>query len=203
MSGTFPATPAPSSVQFGGIQPSLVSRARSGKRQSRRKGARVWTVTATWPVMSATDWAALFAFVMAQGGQYGSFQWVVPGVPGSGAAPGGSWAGAPIVDGASQVGTTLNIRGLTPSAAGIAKAGDVFMLASSTKVYMVTADANADGFGKAALAIAGPLILSPADAEGITHAGVSFTFAFADDLQQLLLTLPKFGALTLNFVESW
>ncbi len=203
MSGTFPSTPAASSIQLGGIQPSLVSRARSGKRQSRRKGARVWTVTATWPVLGAADWAEIFGFVVAQSGQYGTFQWAVPGVPGSGAAPGGTWAGAPVVDGASQVGTTLNIRGLTPSATGIAKAGDVFMLASATKVYMVTADANADGSGKASLAIDGPLILSPADGEAITHSGVSFTFAFAEDLQQLALTPPLLGALTLNFVESW
>ena len=134
MSGTFPASPAPSSVRLGGLQPSLVSRARSGKRQSRRKGANVWTVTATWPVLASTDWAPLFAFAMAQGGQFGSFQWAVPGVPGSGAAPAGSWAGTPVVDGANQVGTTLNIRGLTPSAAGIAKAGDVFKPAGSSKV---------------------------------------------------------------------
>ena len=68
---------------------------------------------------------------------------------------------------------------------------------------MVTGAANADGSGKAALAIAGPLIVSPADGEALTHTSVPFTFAFPEDQQQLLLTPPLLGALTLNFAESW
>jgi hypothetical protein len=203
MSGTFPATPAPAAVQLGWIQPALVSRARSGKRQSRRKGTLIWMMSATWPVMSFAEWVPMIAFAVAQDGQFGTFQYVFPGVPGSGLAANGTWAGTPVVDGANQIGTALNIRGLTPSAAGIAKAGDVFKPAGSTKVYMIVADANADGAGKAALAIRGPLIASPADGEAITKSSVPFTFAFTEDQKQFGLTPPIFGAVTHNFAESW
>ncbi len=203
MSGTFPSSPAPRSATLGGIQPALVSRARSGKAQRRRKGSRIWTLEAEWPPLKPADWAPLYAFLMAQDGQYGTFQWVMPGWPGSGVASGGSWAGTPVVDGASQVGTTLNIKGLTPSATGIAKAGDLFKLAGSTKVYMITADADADGAGKAALAIRGPLIASPADAETITHSSVPLTVALTEDAQKLAYGLKRYGTLSMSAVESW
>lgn len=203
MSGTFPTSPVPEVATLGGLQAALVSRARSGKRQSRRKGSRIWIVSASWPVMTKDEWAPMFAFAMSQGGQFGSFTWVIPSIPGSGIAARGTWLGSPVVDGASQTGSTLNIKGLTATQTGIAKEGDVFKVSGSTKVYMVTADANSDGAGKAALSISGPLITSPADAEALTVASVPFTLAFSDDQQSLSLMIMAKGGITLNFVESW
>lgn len=199
----FPTAKGPTTVSISSLQTTLVSRARSGKRQTRRRGAAIWNIVANWAALSPVQWKALYGFVSAQAGQFASFTWVIPGIPGSGTTPSGSWAGVPVVDGANQVGTSLNIKNLTPGATNIAVAGDVFALAGSTKVYMISQNANADGSGKATISFSGPMIASPADGAALTTSNVAFTLAFTDDQQQLAFSDMMYGSLTLNFAETW
>lgn len=200
MSGTFPSSPEASSVRIRTIQPALVSEAQSFKRWARTRGAQRWAMVLSWPSMTKATFMPLFAFCMAQRGQYGTFQIVLP-PPFN--APQGSWAGTPVVDGASQVGNAINIKGLTPSATGIAKAGDVFKMAGHSKVYMVTADANADGAGKAALAIEPKLVLSPADLEALTITAVPFTCALAQDINEFPGRAPSLFTFEVSIKEAY
>ena len=139
MSGTLPTSPAPSQGVIRTNQPTLVSVAQSLKRQVRTRGGQRWGIVLTYAPMTRASFMPVWAFLIGQRGQWGTFTLTVPGHD----TPQGSWAGgAPLVDGANQVGNTLNIKGLTPSQTGIAKAGDFIKPAGTTKVYMVTADAN-------------------------------------------------------------
>ena len=189
MSGTFPATPVAASLSIGSIQPTLISVAQSLKRQVRTRGGQRWVITARWaPALRAT-FAPIFAFVLAQDGQWGTFQYVLP----TWSTPQGSWPTATVieVDGAGQTGTTLNIKTLTISQSNIAKAGDFFKIAGHSKVYQVTANANSNGAGKAALSIKPKLVTSPADGEDLTITGVAFTLALASDEFELPLRSPS------------
>ena len=89
----------------------------------------------------------------------------------------------PLVAGASQTGNTLDIDGCTISITGWMKAGDIFSLAGSTKVYMLVEDANTDGAGATTLTFEPPIITAPADTEALTVSNVAFTVSFSNDSQ--------------------
>lgn len=98
--------------------------------------------------------------------------------------------GTPLVDGAAQAGTTLNIKGLTPGTTGI-KSGLFFSLSVSSRnyLYCVTADATADGAGKAALSIAPMLRASPADAAAISFAAPTIEGFIQGQVEQWQLAM--------------
>jgi hypothetical protein len=169
MSGTFPSTPKPASCSLRSFSPTFVSVSHSLRRQARSRGGQRFAISLTWPPMLRAKFAPIFAFAIKQRGQYETFQIVLPAPYSS---PQGSWAGSALVDGAAQVGRAVNLKGYTPSAAGVIKAGDLFKFNGHTKVYVATADANADGAGKVAgLAIEPALVTSPADGESVQSSG--------------------------------
>jgi hypothetical protein len=99
----------------------------------------------------------------------------------------GSIPGTPVVDGANQIGTVLNLRGFTASQLGVLKFGDVITLGtalagtliyalnpvsldtlSDTRQFTVMADANSDANGKASVSIY-PAIAVTAPPPGIVN----------------------------------
>jgi hypothetical protein len=197
----WPTSPAPNKISVGSLQPTRVSIAQSLKRQVRSTNAQRWTIALSYRYLSRANWAPLLAQVLALKGQFGTTTFVFPASTYDTAQ--GSWAGgAPQVDGASQVGNTLNIKNLTPSASGIAKAGDFIKFADS-KVYMVTADANANGAGKAALSIQPKLIVSPADSEAIVYTSVPFTVMLGADAQSSDAEPPFYSHYDCTLIEAY
>lgn len=87
--------------------------------------------------------------------------------------PRGVATGTPVVDGGSQSGYDLATRGWTAGVTNIMRAGDWLQIGtgSSSRLYMVMADANSDGSGNATLTI-WPKIRqqpsAPADGAAIT-----------------------------------
>ncbi len=69
--------------------------------------------------------------------------------------------GTPLVDGGGQLGSTLNVDGITPGY--VIKRGAFISITTSSRryVYQVTAQATASGAGEAALSIQPPLRVSP------------------------------------------
>ena len=181
MSGTFPSSPAFSSLNVSSVQPTLVSRALSGRRQTRQIGGQYWIMTATFPPMTRAQFAPIYAFVVKQRGQYETFT-IVPAVVSTGQ---GAPAGTPLMRGASQTGRTLATDGWNASVA-IFKAGDFLSIAGNDKVYMVSADvtSNASSSADTPITIEPALVESPADNAVITHTAVSFTVALTSGVQE-------------------
>ena len=180
MSGTFPTSPAFQSLNIKSIQPTLISRTISGRRQARQIGGQLWKMTATFPPMTRAQFAPIYAFIVAQRGRYESFS-LVPPVVGN---PQGSAAGTPLVNGASQTGRSLETDGWTQNTA-IFKAGDYLKLAGNDKVYMVTADATTAVSSSAlTLTIEPALVASPANDEVIIYESIPFTVALTSGVQE-------------------
>ena len=180
MSGTFPTSPAFQSLNIKSIQPTLISRTISGRRQARQIGGQLWKMTATFPPMTRAQFAPIYAFIVAQRGRYESFS-LVPPVVGN---PQGSAAGTPLVNGASQTGRSLETDGWTQNTA-IFKAGDYLKLAGNDKVYMVTADATTAVSSSAlTLTIEPALVASPANNEVIIYESIPFTVALTSGVQE-------------------
>lgn len=112
--------------------------------------------------ITASDW---IAFGVSLEGKWGRF---LMGDP-SAKQPRGVATGTPLVDGGSQTGNTLATKGWTAGVTGILLKGDYIQLGSGTssRLHMVTANANSDGSGNASLAIAPALRASPADNDAI------------------------------------
>jgi hypothetical protein len=200
MSGTFPTSPGPATIDLDSNQPTIVDIAESGKRQSRIVAGHLWRIKLAWPKMTRADFAPIFAFAASQRGRLGSFQITLPHL----SAPQGVGTGTPLVDGAHTAGdSTINIDGWTASQIGIMKAGDILLFASHSKVYMATADADsAAGGGLATIPIEPPLIENLANNEAVTIINVPFTVAFEDDIQKWKTSAPQLAAYTANLIES-
>lgn len=176
MSGTFPSSPMPTLLTLKSVQPTLVSVTHSLRRQVRSRGAQRWGLVLEYRDRSRAEMAPLLAFALAQRGQYESFQ-IVPALLG---APQGTAGGTPLTSGAQAAG----LRSVTTdgwSAGATLKAGDLLKFAGHSKVYVLTADATADGSGAATLALEPALMAALADNESITVSDVPMTCAFDAD----------------------
>ena len=177
MSGSLPTSPAFADLTFQSVQSTIVSRTISGRRQARQIGGQYWKMVATYPPMTRTDFAPIWAFIISQRGGFDTFT-VTPPVIGTGQGPGG---GTPLINGASQPGRAVVTDGWpTGATLTVLKAGDFVKFANHTKVYMLTADLVCDTNGDATMAIEPALITSPAENSAITHSSVPFT-CYVDD----------------------
>ena len=75
----------------------------------------------------------------------------------------GDWGGSPVVDGGSNTGMTLAVRGADTNVTGWAKAGDYFRL--NSQLLMVTEEADSDGSGDVSLSVWPSMRGTPADGE--------------------------------------
>lgn len=119
-------------------------------------GAR-WMLTASLPPMkreTAADWQS---FLVQLHGVSGRFY---AGDP-KGRVPRGTALGTPLVNGASQTGTSLITDGWTINQAAALRPGDYFQVGTELKV--VTATVASNGTGQATITFEPPLRASPAD----------------------------------------
>ena len=190
MSGTFPTSPTPASIKISSIQPTLVSVAHSLKRQARSRGSQRWMMDIDYPPLTRSDFAPVYAFAIAQQGQYGTFTFVPP-IYGS---TSGSATGTLLVNnvsGYSAGDSTIIADGLT----GTLKAGDFIKFAGHDKVYMLTAD------GSTSLTIEPPLLEAVLDNEQIHYTNVPFKMAFAADVQEFSRGAQDLHDFSVSMVE--
>lgn len=197
MSGTLPTSPVPAAASIISRQPTLVSETHSLQRQVRTRGGQRWGIKLSWRNLRRDQIASLFAFAIAQRGQYEAFTLTVPGHT----APLGIATGTPVVNGSNQAGRSLVTSGWTSNTAGILKAGTYLKCAGHSKVYLLTADASSDALGVATLAIEPALIATPANSEALVINNVPFTVSLASDIREVPLRPGIFMDLDLDMVE--
>jgi hypothetical protein len=148
--------------------------------------------------MTRAEFAPIYAFAMKQQGQFETFTYVPPVISTSQ----GDTTENPVVDGAVSVGaSSATIDGLTASESGIIKAGDFFKFSGHSKVYMATADMDADGTSHATLNFAPNLLNAVANDETITFASVPFTVAFTEDITQFSTDVSSLYGFTMSLAE--
>lgn len=196
MSGALPTTPAFRTYELKSMDPSNLSLSQSGKRFVDKLPGHLWSIKAKYPLLEEDDFWTLYGFAMKQRGKYGTFTVQIP------KTNRGAYGGTPLVNGASQTGTSLIIDGATPNVTGWAKAGDIINIAGTTKVYMITDDADSDGGGNVTLSLMANLISSPADNAAITTSSVNFTMSFANDDQIVNASPGIFYDFELDMIEA-
>ncbi len=190
MAGTYPTTPSPSGIQITSVQPTMVSITHSLKRQARSKNTQRWAMGVDYAPLSRADFAPVYAFAIAQQGQYGTFTFVPP-IYGS---TSGSATGTLLVNnvsGYSAGDSTIIADGIT----GTLNAGDFIKFAGHDKVYMLTAD------GSTSLTIEPPLLEAVANNEQIYYTNVPFKMAFAADVQEFSRGAQDLHDFSVSMVE--
>lgn len=124
----------------------------------------------------ASEW---IAFGLNLQGTYGKF---LMGDP-SAKTPRGVATGTPVVDGAGQEGNTLTTEGWSFDTTNIMRKGDYIQIGTglSSRLHMVTQDANSDSVGKASLRISPALRSSPPDGAGIITSNAKGVFSLVDN----------------------
>lgn len=209
MSGTFPASPAPSKCKIRTFTPSSVSSANSLRSQRRSRAAHQWQIRLSFATRERADIMPIFAFIAAQRGQFGTFQYVIPRPLYSPQGVGAAGSPSPIVNN-QLVSPTEDYVGLNPVTSGwtpsvtILKAGDFVKFSNHSKVYMQTEDVASNGSGVATLTLNTPLIEALTHGAQIVTHNIPFTVALANDDQDIeLVPGPLFEPLEVELLEAF
>ncbi|SRR5258708_6412963 len=196
----WPTSPGPSAINVRSLYPTLISTSQSLKQQARSRGGQRWKIELSYINLVRAKIAPIRAVMLAMRGQFNTCTFAMPA--GSLDAAQGTWAGTPKVNGANQIGRTLNAKGFTPSQTGVAKADDFVQFSGDLKVYSVVADANSDGGGLVSLSIEPALMQSPTDNTNIIFGtSVLFTLAAETDLIEFPSRPPFFSDFSVSLVE--
>ena len=120
-----------------------------------------WEAEIQLPAMKKGDAEVWTAWLLALKGHAGTF---LLGDPNN-ATPRGALGGTPVVYGASQTGSSLNIDGCTADVTGWLKAGDYIQLGtgSTATLHKVLQDVDTDGSGAATIELWPNIRTAPAD----------------------------------------
>ena len=195
MSGTYPTTPEFRSLNFASEQKTLTSTTDSGKMFSTQIDGQRFKFSATYPPMSRSDFQPVYAFIMKQRSQKETFQISLPDIKNAK----GNVSGTVLVKNSHTAGdTTITVDAMT----GTLKAGDLVQFAGHNKVYMVVADATADGSNEATLTIEPPLRSAVSDNAVVTYDGIEFTVRLTNDLQQFSTDDLDTFKFEVDFIEA-
>ena len=160
-------------------------------------GAR-WKAAFSLSALDSTDSGVFRAWLGRLRGQSGRFY--MHNMARS--VPIGNYVGSsPTVNGAGQVGTTINTTGWLPSTAGVLRAGD--FIGVNGELKMVVTDASSDGAGAAAITFEPPLRSSPANASPIITTKPTAIFKMDDDIARWTTTAPLLDSVSISCTEAW
>ena len=159
-----------------------------------------WEVDVTLPAMNRADAEQWVAFLVSLRGRFGTFTLGDP----VGASPRGSAGGTPLVNGASQIGGTLNIDGCTASQTGWLKAGDYIQLgtAGSATLHKVLADVDSNGSGQVTVDIWPYIRTAPSDNATVVVTNTIGRFRLASDEQNWSIRETALYGITFGGVEA-
>ncbi len=182
---TFPAK-VPNSATLS--MSSIVAVSRSpftGQTQTQVYQGRLWGANISYPRMIRADAETIIAFLAKLDGKRGTF---LMGDPAGGTPRGsaGTTPGTPVVFGASQTGSDLNIDGLPGGASGYLLIGDYIQLGSGTGTHLhkVLDAVNADSSGAATLTLWPELRESPANNDPVTVSSALGHFRLLENLSE-------------------
>tara|TARA_R100000951_G_scaffold36129_3_gene30876 strand:+ start:3579 stop:4151 length:573 start_codon:yes stop_codon:yes gene_type:complete len=174
---SYPTDPEFANVEITSRHANLRTETRSGRTQVRSLGAQRWAIKGRYNDLKRSEFAPVFAFVMAQKGGVEEFTIVPPVVSNTqGTASGAAQSSASHSAGDN----TVSVDGLT----GTIKAGDFVKFASHDKVYMLTAERSGSGV----MTIQPPLVQAIPNNDALTYNSVPFKVRLENDIQEWSLS---------------
>ena len=182
---SFPTSVVPNGITITSLNPTYTSVTHSLKRQVRTRGGQRWSMDVTFPPLTRTDFAPVWAFVQKQKGQFGSFSFTPPIYSNTS----GTATGTLLVNNSAGY-----IAGTT-TITGTLKAGDFIKFSGHDKVYTIVADATTS------LTIEPVLQSAIVNNETVTYNAVPFTVAFTTDTQNMSVGINGFVDYSMKLIE--
>lgn len=167
----------------------------TGAIQTVDRGGEHLVATLTYSNLQTADRALLIGFLAKLNGQQHRVTLPFHAVDNQGA-----FGGTPLVNGASQTGTSIDIDGASGTVTGWIKAGDVFSFNGEMKIC--TADANSDAGGNVTISFSPRIRTSPANNDPVETTAPSGTFMLANPRQSWNYKPNSFSDFTIQFVED-
>jgi hypothetical protein len=197
MSGSFPSSPEPASINIKSNQTTMVSVSISGRRQARQLQNQRWSMEVGFPPMTRSEFAPIMAFIVSQRGKKESFQFT-PVIVDDAL---GVETGTVLVNGVHAVGdTTIAMDAFASDGSGRFKAGDFIKFGGHNKVYMVVSDVTSSS-NAATVTIEPPLTTALSDNDTVVYDSVPFTVALSNDVQEFGLPSDAFFRYEMKFIE--
>ena len=197
MSGSFPSSPEPSSINIKSNQTTMVSVSISGRRQARQLQNQRWSMEVGFPPMTRSEFAPIMAFIVSQRGKKESFQFT-PVIVDDAL---GVETGTVLVNGVHAVGdTTIAMDAFAADGSGRFKAGDFIKFGGHNKVYMVVSDVTSSS-NAATVTIEPPLTTALSDDDTVVYDSVPFTVALSNDIQEFGIPSDAFFRYEMKFIE--
>jgi len=195
MAGTYPTTPEFASIGFGSEQKTITSTTDSGKMFSVQVDGQRFKFSASYPPMSRSEFAPVYAFIMKQRSQKETFQIALPDLKNAK----GDISGIVSTNGSHSAGdTTIDIQNIT----GTIKAGDFIKFNTHSKVYMVVEDATGDSNDEATITIEPPLRENVDTDVVILYDNVPFTVRLTNDVQEFNTGDLDLYRFEVDFIEA-
>lgn len=167
----------------------------SGAVQTKDRGGERWRALLTFVNLKGDDKAVMKAFLTRLNGQQHRFT-----LHDHSQIQRGAFGGTPLVNGAGQTGTTLNIDGATFSITNWIRAGDHFRVGGDLK--MAVLDANSDGAGLVALTFVPRIVNAPADGAPIATVDPLGVFMLANNVVSWGNVPGDFSSFSIDCIED-
>jgi uncharacterized secreted protein with C-terminal beta-propeller domain len=203
MSGTYPASPEFTSVDFKITTPVQTTETVNGRKRRSGFGVSYYTFTGKYSSLTPSQAATVTSFIAKQYGQVESFQIVLPKICDNKAADFAQAVGnAKVKTAATKGAFSVALKGLGVSKA-VFKAGDFFKFANHSKVYMVTDDVTSNSSGEATLFFSAKLVVNVVVDEVLTINAVPFTVILDQDVDEFTVANGGMTNIEVSFREVW
>lgn len=200
----FPTATGVANIVLRGVNAVSVSRSPfTFKEQVISHQGQRWEAEITLPAMKRDLAETWNSFLLSLEGQRGTF---LMGDPNGGTARGSAatTAGTPVVNGADQTGSSLDVDGLPASATGYLKAGDYIQLGggSSATLHKVLKDVDSNTLGQASIDIFPAIRTAPSDDASIVVSNAQGVFRLATNEFDFSINESQFYGITFAAVEA-
>lgn len=188
---SYPTNPEYTAINFSSRHKNFVTEARNGRKQVRSIGAQQWSFTASYRNLTRSEFMPIYAFIISQKGQLGTFSVTPPII----SSTNGTISGNMLVNGSHTTGdTTIAVDGFS----GTIKAGDLIKFNNHDKVYMVTADLSSPG----ALNIEPGLYSNVSNDTTVIYNNVPFLMRLDNDVQEYDLSTVDQYDFEVDLIEA-
>lgn len=170
-----------------------------GSTQTLRRPGEKWEASLAWERLKQSDFRILSAWLAQLGGMSGRFFYTPVQAPRQAIG-----TGTPVVNGSTQTGSTISIRGWAANAQAF-KSGDYLSYpdaAGRHLLYVATSDVTATSGGIASVPVAPPVRRSVADGTAVEIIAPKAVFRLTDDAPAIVYSVGPFGSISFDIVEA-
>ena len=176
----FPQIVAPESYMLSSMAQTQTSVTHSLNRTVSDRGGHLWKIKFEYAPLTREQFAPIWVHCIGQRGRYGRFSVALPNQEPRGSLLNQANQSIRIKTQATS-GNSIALKNFQADQTGVLKQGDYFRIGTSSKVYMLLSDYDADSSGEIASALFYPNLINTAEVDDILYFEPVFTVSLVYD----------------------